>query len=223
MTDEHEHEHEGRTCGIDRQIDRLVDGELPEAERRVLLARLDRERESDGWRRCALAFLEAQAWGEALRPPGAGASATAPTVLTVAAAIAPEGDAGHKRALPGAGRRLAIAAGLLAAFATGWVVRGERAGAPVTRASPSPSGGGPGAVAVETDAATARDTPGPSAGVVRAAAPTPPPDPLVRRLEHGGYQVQRRRRVVSMETRDGRNWSVPVSEMLIQYVGDRTY
>jgi len=43
-----------------RMLDRLVDGELNETERRKLLLRL--EHSPDGWRRCALAFLEAQAW-----------------------------------------------------------------------------------------------------------------------------------------------------------------
>ncbi|MBN2475984.1 MAG: hypothetical protein JXB62_15335 [Pirellulales bacterium] len=44
----------------DRRFDLLVDGELGEADRRELLAGLDDE--PSGWRRCALAFLEAQAW-----------------------------------------------------------------------------------------------------------------------------------------------------------------
>lgn len=43
-----------------RLLDQLVDGELNETERRNLLLRL--EHSPDGWRRCALAFLEAQAW-----------------------------------------------------------------------------------------------------------------------------------------------------------------
>src|SRR5271165_540757 len=43
-----------------RQLDRLVDGELSEADRRVLLLKL--EHEPEGWRNCALAFLEAQCW-----------------------------------------------------------------------------------------------------------------------------------------------------------------
>ena len=47
-----------------RIFDRLVDGELSEAERRELLQMLDRR--PDGWRRCALAFLEQQTWGQAL-------------------------------------------------------------------------------------------------------------------------------------------------------------
>ena len=47
------------------EIDRLVDGELSEAERRDLLSRLDAE--PDSWRQCAVAFLEAQSWREAMR------------------------------------------------------------------------------------------------------------------------------------------------------------
>jgi hypothetical protein len=49
----------------DRQFDRLVDGELSEAQRRELLCRLDHQ--PDGWRRCALAFLEAQCWKQELQ------------------------------------------------------------------------------------------------------------------------------------------------------------
>ncbi len=43
-------------------FDRLVDGELSESERRSLLTSL--ESQPEGWRRCALAFLEAQTWRE---------------------------------------------------------------------------------------------------------------------------------------------------------------
>src|ERR1700754_5979 len=45
-------------------IDRLVDGELSNDERRQLLATL--EAQPDGWRRCALAFVEAQTWRGAM-------------------------------------------------------------------------------------------------------------------------------------------------------------
>ena len=44
----------------DRTLDRLVDGELSPAEYDDALRSLDRR--PDGWRRCALAFIEAQAW-----------------------------------------------------------------------------------------------------------------------------------------------------------------
>ena len=47
-----------------RLLDLLVDGELTPGERRELLTRLDEQPE--GWRRCALAFLEAQAWQQDL-------------------------------------------------------------------------------------------------------------------------------------------------------------
>ncbi len=46
------------------RFDMLVDDELGEAERRELLAGLDDE--PGGWRRCALAFLEAQSWKKEL-------------------------------------------------------------------------------------------------------------------------------------------------------------
>jgi hypothetical protein len=49
----------------DRQLDRLVDGELDETQRRNLLLQLDAE--PDGWKRCAAAFLEAQCWQESFR------------------------------------------------------------------------------------------------------------------------------------------------------------
>jgi hypothetical protein len=47
------------------QLDRLVDDELGEHERRELLLALDRE--SDGWRRLALSFLESQVLRRALQ------------------------------------------------------------------------------------------------------------------------------------------------------------
>ena len=45
----------------DSRFDRLVDGALSAAEYKVFLSSL--EDEPGGWRRCAMAFLEAQAWG----------------------------------------------------------------------------------------------------------------------------------------------------------------
>ncbi len=47
------------------QIDCLVDGELSQVERRAVLIALDRD--TDGWRRLALTFLESQAMRESLR------------------------------------------------------------------------------------------------------------------------------------------------------------
>ena len=52
------------TSDDDIRFDRLVDGELSAEEYRTLLAALDDE--PGGWRRCALAFLEAQSLGREL-------------------------------------------------------------------------------------------------------------------------------------------------------------
>ncbi|MCI0360186.1 MAG: hypothetical protein L0211_17045 [Planctomycetaceae bacterium] len=52
---------------VSAQIDRLVSGDLPESDRRSLLAWLDEE--PSRWRTCALAFLEAQTWEQAVAWP----------------------------------------------------------------------------------------------------------------------------------------------------------
>ena len=86
-------------------FDRLVDGELSAAERRALLESLDAR--PDGWRRCALAFLEAQSWRNELRqvagePPATAAAATKTAAPTVAREA--YNDAG-RRAVAGRGGR----------------------------------------------------------------------------------------------------------------------
>src|SRR5687768_14216535 len=84
----------------DRQLDRLVDGELGEGQRRVLLEGLDNT--PDGWKRCALAFLAAQAWRQAIvAPPREVASPP------------------RRRTRPAVSRVTAVAAAVLIAFAVG--------------------------------------------------------------------------------------------------------
>src|SRR5947207_7577988 len=53
---------ENKPLNEDVLLDRLVDGELAGSERSQLLESFDKRPE--GWRRCALAFLEAQSWRE---------------------------------------------------------------------------------------------------------------------------------------------------------------
>ena len=96
-----------------RVLDRLVDGELSQDQRRELLAALDDE--PGAWRRCALVFLEAQSWRWQL-----GQVAAEPIVAQLAATKSAE-----KSPLPRATRGtfwsacLAIAASLLVAFGLG--------------------------------------------------------------------------------------------------------
>lgn len=65
--------HDPEKTLLDRRLDLLVDGQLDEPQRRELLRSL--EQQPDGWRRCALAFLEAQCWQEALGRAGQNAPA----------------------------------------------------------------------------------------------------------------------------------------------------
>ena len=94
-------------------FDLLVDGELDPARRDELLLRLDTV--PDGWRRCALAFLEAQAWRSDLR-----AAIAAPAVTN---SHPPTAFAPAKSRFAHA-RRLAVAAlAMLFAFSAGWLMR----------------------------------------------------------------------------------------------------
>jgi hypothetical protein len=63
-------------------FDRLVDGELSGAERRALLESLDARPQA--WRRCALAFLEAQTWRKEFRELADERSAGAETAKALA-------------------------------------------------------------------------------------------------------------------------------------------
>jgi hypothetical protein len=193
----------------DRLIDRLVDGALPDAERRAVLARL--KVEPGAWRRCALAFLEAQSWREALSPLVVPASGERPVLV-------PE-QAGGRLGVPWL---TAIAAGLLAAFALGWSARGvapgEAAGGSLTKAeiqaaAPSPPVLAKPAVAPRPEPSAIRSAPG--------AAPLP--EQVVRAWERRGYQVEQSQRLVSMELKNGRRVAVPIDEVRVRFIGHRTY
>ena len=89
----------------DRRLDLLVDGELSELQRRELLEALDQE--PGGWRRCALAFLEAQCWKQELPADllGADRSAAATAAAGGQDAGGQDARAPEPAASPGAGRQ----------------------------------------------------------------------------------------------------------------------
>ncbi|MDY0167222.1 MAG: hypothetical protein RBS80_11810 [Thermoguttaceae bacterium] len=117
----------------DQRFDRLVDDELPAAERREFLTSLDSQ--PDGWRRCALAFLQAQCWRKEMASFLGEADAT-----PAPAALAPDAEskAMHQPRRPTrrlAGRlatALAMAASFLIALWLGWLIQdaAEVAGVP---------------------------------------------------------------------------------------------
>lgn len=105
-------------------FDRLVDGELSADERRRLIASLDDR--ADGWRRCALSFLEAQSWGGAMRQMIA--ESAEPVKQLAPAETTPTEASSRRHASWTSYSWLAVAAGLLAAFSLGWQLK--RPGAP---------------------------------------------------------------------------------------------
>ena len=207
-------------------LDRLVDGELDGPQREALLRALDVE--PGAWRRCAMAFLEAQALQRALVQLGSAASHPAPL---------------------GKGSRLrplrvpfltGIAAAVVVAFVTGFVSRG-------LTGRPGHSGGDGSA------SHFARDDRGPdsptSLPTDRRASPgeTEPPlqipvlvadansaDEMLRQpsalpeyvrlqLQRRGYEVEGDRKLMSVALKDGRSVTLPVETFKYRYVGYRVH
>lgn len=215
-------------------LDLLVDGELPNTERQALLAHL--EHEPDGWRRCALAFLEAQTWQDEFR-----AILSSPKVQKDALAPTSAHPLKSKSWLTGVrGTCLAMAASFLLAFWLGTSWRGpSNAGlvAPENeRLTTSLPAEGPTVVAPSLPGvASSHSTPnrvnlvvddGPARPASRVELPVievadprglqllhqpgPLPDELRRVLEQLGNQVRVERQLVPFEMQDGRRGIVPV-------------
>lgn len=134
-----------------RLIDQIVDGALTPAELRAAIDHLDQD--ADGWRRCALAFLEAQCWGQSMRSfePAAQLQMARHTLSPPPGAPA------------GAGRhwvRGPIAAAIIAvSFALGWLGHAVRTGPGVGETLVARSGVqiGPGLTGSHGQPATADD------------------------------------------------------------------
>jgi len=197
------------------QLDRLVDGELSQADRADLLRRLDAE--PGGWRACALAFLEAQEFASASRAwalshaPASVANPTNP--IEGQAPIGPR----RRRWRPA---RLGLAASIVAlAFFSGWVA-GERGAA---RRSTDSAGSGP------ADLASARpvDSSGPPVKSPEREwadrLPEAVPEYVRSQWERRGYQIEQSRRLISMDLEDGRRVTIPIDDVRVQFVGRQTY
>ncbi|MEN6405536.1 MAG: hypothetical protein ABFC77_03595 [Thermoguttaceae bacterium] len=214
----------------DRPFDRLVDGEMNEAERRQLLAGLDRT--PDGWRRCALAFLESQSWRETF-----GAIAQ-PKPSVRAATVSPRPRSrwsGPLRVVA------AMAVCFLLAFWAGSLIEQARVERPVGSndlAKTVP------ATPQKTRAAFAPSKPlqmvtvsSPSSGSFRVPAveranvdarwleslPPAMPDDVMQAFHRAGHQVEQHRELMPVPLQDGRRLVVPVDQVDVHYVGNETY
>ncbi len=209
-------------------LDRLVDGELPETERRQLLKSLDKR--PDGWRRCALAFLKAQSWCDELGQ----------LARTKAVKPAPARQANPESRWSAGVQWLAIAATVLVAFGLGWLQHGTGLQTVSTTTGGNASlanVGAPFAVpphsAKRSDALTlyVRDNTGHmnpvnvplvDAGTLDRELgvqfKTGLPDSLRTELQDHGYTVQSKRRYAPLWLENGRPMIVPVEDTKIQPV-----
>lgn len=187
----------------DELLDRLVDNELPEDQRRRLLAEL--ERRPDQWRRCALAFLEAQAWSSGLREMLAGDQQGG-------SRLAARGDQLSRKWFGSSW--LALAASGLIAFALGWFSQevGIR-----TRPQPEPVVRRAVNAAEVGEVAGSDELVGESASAA-AGMPNAYRD-LIRAWEQAGLRVERRRAIVPA-VEDGRAMWIPVEDF---YVAPRAH
>jgi hypothetical protein len=94
-------------------LDRLVDGELSDSQRRQLLQSFDKR--PDGWRQCALAFLEAQSWREEMEEVLRGRRTQTQASKSPASSFSPGQNSGWATGA----RWLALAASLVLAFGLG--------------------------------------------------------------------------------------------------------
>jgi hypothetical protein len=232
-------------------FDRLVDGELSDAERRALLESLDAQ--PSGWRRCALAFLEAQSWGKELKrvvhSPRTNSPETNDSVHGEMPIVRPANNQ-RVSAMASAGRWLAIAAGLLLAFTLGIA---QRPGAiPMAGKSAGPNVDAPGRIVTLTqppagnrnDANTDQDAltlwvrddaghtrplrvPLVDAGALDRQFGTQfqssVPGAVRDHLQNRGYQVESKRRYAPLWLENGRPMMVPVEDTKIVPVKENVY
>lgn len=210
-------------------LDRLVDGELTDAERRELLLRL--ERTPDGWRRCALAFLENQAWRSESKAWASGLPE---------AAVGPTSAKTARRGWSATSTWMmtATAACLVIAAGVGVLLR-DKAGGEVSYVQ-VPDGGSLPGVKNSPPAASPNmrlvvdggpnnngevvEVPLVDAGQLDQALFGPwsqavPPE-VLKILERSGHQVVRERRLMPFDLRDGRRVVVPMDQVEIVPVGN---
>lgn len=219
---------------LERELDLLVDEELTDAPRRELLLKL--ERTPDGWRHCALAFLEAQAWRG-----GAREWQSAPS----AASTSPAASRPARHWLRSGATFAAMAASFLMAFTLGLVLRGphgpfapHRPLAPHSQVTKSPSAAiQPALVANASTGVAQSSDPAPASPVAdeqlassesrpetiwlptAAASEDLTSSELIRELEQHGHAVERRQVLWPVELDDGRRALVPIERLDVRYTG----
>ncbi len=232
--------------GLSHAIDRLIAGDLNPSDRRSLLLRLDAI--PDGWRLCALSFLEDQAWRNALVP-----SADVRNETSLPMVMRRSGRSKtHSQVL-----RYVIAASLVVAFCVS-LLRVQRTVLPqhdfdpgVRRAAQIPVLG-QSASTTRSQTSTVPDSnrrdevePGQPLGYLTLSNPRdgelPPqevailaataeneqwlqaqplsiPEYVKAQWERRGFLVEENRRLVGLDLQDGRRVGLPIDELAVDYV-----
>ncbi|MCE9603604.1 MAG: hypothetical protein K8U03_01735 [Planctomycetia bacterium] len=226
-----------------RTLDRLVDGELNEGERRAILLRL--EHSPDGWRRCALAFLEAQAWKLEARAvvtepaPATPKSSTTSDSRIQPASLARKTWNGLSVWVPSV-----LAAGvLIAVIYPQWNGRwNKETYVPVARQSdPQLPAGAPAYANSGRGSENVRLVVAPGPGGEQRVVDVPLIEPdkmnealfgqigqqltpeMVKTLEQNGNRVVRERRLMPITLGDGRRVVVPVEQVEIRPLGNQAF
>lgn len=214
----------------DASLDLLVDGELTDEQTHRLLAALDEQSDggqSEGWRRCALAFVEAQSWDSdlgAIRQESLAGEADQTAQSAHTPSVAPQ------RLLP---LLLTLAASMLIALASGigigqsWpgkapapLVTSGKSAQPVDEPETIPqtplppnddSDGEPFQLAVYTPDQVGEDY----------LQDTPPPlsARLQRALARSGHEAELTREWIPLQLEDGSQIIFPVDQVQLRYVG----
>lgn len=230
-----------RTPSEEELLDRLVDDELDDAQRRELLTAL--EQKPDGWRRCALAFLEAQCWRREFRQLASRKAEKAKTAEGERPAPAPRTPPAPRRSHGWGATVLAMAASFLLALGLSYQMRfgsdnatngpgaGDLADSSARSGQRSPaddpwrmvtlagndSSGNP--QSVELPAREKRQL-DPSWWQGQAI---PMPPEMLQALKNSGHEVEQSRQLMPVPLRDGRKLVVPVDQVDVHYVGNPEY
>lgn len=233
---------------ISLELDRLMDGSLGEEARHRLLLKLDQE--PDGWKQCALAFLEAQTFRDAMGPlldlpvqanqsvPDSHLSLSPVSPLTT-----PPKPASIFK-MPG--NFLGIAASAALAFGAGWWANSTPANTtepsiaqlknsvpepgPTETPQPAASTTEPlkespvtNTPSVESTIAVAQKTETESSKQDKQIQALRQLGDTLRLLEKQGYSADMQKELVAFKTPDGRKVEVPVQQLVLKYRGKQTY
>jgi len=231
-----------REIDMHRLLERLVAGDLDEADRARVLTWLDAD--PGRWRLCGLAYLEAQTWSETL---GAWMSGDR-TQVELPAPQCTDHCPRPRRRLSVA-RATALVTAVVVAFTAGVITRGmwtspgtghepsttiteDNPSVPVPERVQSSQAAGPLMATVSLPAA-ASGVPaaevrfpvvkGGSAPSSDETALTQLPDDVRRKWERRGYKFDAERRYLLARLPDGEQVAVPVERLLVSYVGNKVY